>query len=207
MRLRHLALLASFLLLSSSAASSPDKTVWSYEGGLFMITNGSIPEGPCFRLTGRVTAGNFFDHLKRFDKTDGTVFRRNNEPVETFPDQLTLTISVHDHYDQTCPPAPAGPDGKPTVKLLSRELMSSLNLYLYWKHGVELRPIQQVERKFFAVRETVPQAAVRMYNLQQKLEWNYEYVIPSAGVPLTDSLVLVLRTPDDHVAARVSARL
>lgn len=207
MRLRQLALFASILLFSSSAASSRDKTVWSYEGGLFMITNGSIPEGPCFRLTGRVTAGDFFDHLKRFDKPEGTVFRRNNETVQNFPEQLTLSVVVRDHYDQTCPPAPAGPDGKPAPKLLTRELMSSLNMYLYWKHGVELRPIQHVERKLFAVRETVPQAAVRMYNLQQKLEWNYEYIIPSAGVPLTDSLVLVLRAQDDHVAARVSARL
>ena len=86
-------------------------------------------------------------------------------------------------------------------------MMSSLNLYLYWKHGVELRPIANVQKKFFAVRETVPPAAVRMYNIQQKLEWSYEYIVPSAGVPLTDSLVLVLRTQDDHVAARVSARL
>lgn len=207
MRLAHLAFLASFLLLSPSAASSPDKTVWSYEGGLFMITNGSIPDGPCFRLAGRVTSGDFFEHLKRFDKPEGTVFRSRGEAVETFPDQLTLKITVHDQLDQTCPPAPTGPDGKPAIKLLTREMMSSLNLFLYWKHGVELHPIANVQKKFFAVRETVPQAAVRVYNIQQKLEWSYEYIVPSAGVPLTDSLVLVLRTQDDHVAARVSARL
>jgi hypothetical protein len=194
-------------LFAAAFASSRDKTVWSYEGGLFMITNGSIPNGACFRLTGRVTSSDFFDHLKRFDKPAGTIFRRGDETVATFPDQLTLNIMVHDQYDQTCPPAPTGPDGKPSIKLLTREMMSSLNLYLYWKHGVELRPIANVQKKFFAVRETVPQAAVRMYNLQQKLEWSYEYIVPSAGVPLTDSLVLVLRTQDDHVAARVSARL
>jgi len=172
-----------------------------------MITNGSVPDGPCFRLTGRVTANGFFENLKRFDKPGGTIFRRGSATVENFPDQLTLTITVHDQYDQTCPPAPTGPGGKPAPKLLTREIMSSLNMYLYWKHGVELRPVEGVEKKFFAVRETVPEAAVRTYNLQQKLEWDYEYVVPSAGVPLTDSLVLVLRTKDQQIAARVSARL
>src|SRR5260221_9749109 len=33
-----------------------------------------------------------------------------------------------------------------------------------------------------------------------------EYVVPSAGVPLTDSLVLVLRDGDNHIVARVAAR-
>jgi len=207
MRFCHLALLASIFFLSSSAPSRRDKTVWSYEGGLFMITNGSLPDGVCFRLTGRVTAGDFFEHLKRVDKAEGTVFRRSNETVQNFPDQLTLSVVVHDQYDQTCPPAPNGPDGKPAPKLLTRELMSSLNMYLYWKQGVELRPIEHVKKKFFAVRETVPQEVVRRYNVRQKLEWSYEYIIPSAGVPLTESLVLVLRTQGGHVAARVSARL
>ena len=203
MRSRHLALLTVIFLCSAGAASSGDKTVWSYEGGIFMITNGSLPDGICFRLTGRVTAGDFFDHLKRFDKPEGTVFRRSNEPVQNFPDQLTLTISVHDWQDKTCPPRP---ENAPP-QFLTREMMSTLNLFLYWKHGVELRPVEHVDRKFFGVRETVPQAAVQMYHLQQKLEWNYEYIVPSTGVPLTESLVLVLRTQDDHVAARVSARL
>src|SRR5689334_18409456 len=105
MRLRNLAVATFLLPLLCAPASSRDKTVWSYEGGLFMITNGSIPDGPCFRLAGRVTSGDFFEHLKRFDKPEGTVFRSRGETVETFPDQLTLNITVHDQHDQTCPPA------------------------------------------------------------------------------------------------------
>jgi hypothetical protein len=31
--------------------------------------------------------------------------------------------------------------------------------------------------------------------------------LPSAGVPVTDSLVVVLRTPDGHIAARAAARM
>jgi hypothetical protein len=195
---------AVLLMACGISASAGDKTVWNYEGGLFVITNGSIPKGPCFRLAGRVTSGDFFDHLKRIDKESGTIFRRGSETVETFPDRLTLAFSVHDWYDQTCPPREENPDAP---RRLTRAMMSSLRLYLFWKHGVELRPVGEVERKYFGVREIIPDAAARIHDLPEQLEWAYEYIVPSAGVPLTDSLVLVLRDAENHIVARVAARL
>jgi len=185
-------------------ALARDKSVWSYEGGLFVITNGSLPNGPCFRLTGHVTSGDFFDRLKRVDRESGTIFRRGAQTVENFPDQLTLSFNVHDHYDQTCPSREENPDGP---KYLTRAMMSSLHLYLYWKRGVELRPAGNVERTFFVVRELIPKAAAEAHGLPEKLEWTYEYTVPSAGVPLTDSLVLILRDAENRIVARVAARL
>jgi hypothetical protein len=195
---------AALLTVCIASAPARDKSVWSYEGGLFVITNGSLPNGPCFRLAGRVTSGDFFDHLKRIDKESGTIFRSGSETVETFPEQLTLSFLVRDHYDQTCPPREENP-GAP--KYLTRAMMSSLHLYLYWKRGVELRPVENVERKYFAVRQIIPQAAAQVHNLPEKLEWAYEYSVPSSGVPLTDSLVLILRDEENHIVARVAARL
>jgi hypothetical protein len=151
-----------------------------------------------------VTSGDFFDHLKRIDKESGTIFRLGSETVQTFPPQLTLAFVVHDWYDQTCPPREENPDAP---KRLTRAMMSSLHLYLYWKRGVELRPAGEVERKYFGVREIVPEAAARIHDLPEQLEWAYEYVVPSAGVPLTDSLVLVLRDGQNRIVARVAARL
>jgi len=195
---------AALLMIFSTIALARDKSVWNYEGGLFAKTNGSLSNGLCFRLDGHVTSGDFFDRLKRIDKETGTVFRRGSETVETFPDQLILTLNVYDWYDQTCPPREGNPDAP---KYLTRAMMSSLHLYLYWKHGVELRPVDKVERKYFGVRDIIPPAAAQAHGLPQKLEWDYEYVVPSAGVPLTDSLVLVLRDEDNRIVARVAARL
>jgi hypothetical protein len=195
---------AALLTLCGTFALARDKTVWNYEGGLTVITNGSIPNGPCFRLVGRVTSGDFFDHLKRIDRETGTSFRHDSAPVETFPDQLVLSFIVHDWYDQTCPPREENPNAP---KYLTRAMMSTLHLYLYWKRGVELRPVENVERKHFAVREVIPQAAAKIHNLPEKLEWDYEYVVSSARVPLTDSLVLVLRDEANRIVARVAARL
>jgi len=206
MRLLLLAIrcVAALLMLCTTAAFAGDKSVWNYEGGLFAITNGAIPQGPCFRLAGRVTSGDFFDRLKRIDKASGTIFRVGTENVESFPDQLTLTFVVRDWYDRTCPSREEKPDAP---KYLTRAMMSSLHLYLFWKRGVELRPVENVERKYFAVKEAVPEAAARAHDLPVRLEWLYEYIVPSAGVPLTDSLVLVLRDAENHIVARVAARL
>lgn len=195
---------AVLLTVCSAVALARDKNVWNYEGGLFVITNGAIPNGPCFRLAGRVTSGDFFDHLKRIDNEQGTIFRHGSETVENFPDLLTLSFMVHDHYDQTCPPREENPDAP---KYLTRAMMSTLHLYLYWKRGIELRPVEKVERKYFGVRDIIPPAAAQAHGLPEKLEWDYEYVIPSAGVPLTDSLVLVLRDEENRIVARVAARL
>ncbi len=43
--------------------------------------------------------------------------------------------------------------------------------------------------------------------LPEKLSWSYEFAVPSADVPLGDSLVLVMKTEDNRIAARVAARM
>jgi hypothetical protein len=85
--------------------------------------------------------------------------------------------------------------------------MSAMKLSLYWKHGVDLRPIERVTEKDFAVVPVVPYAANLASELPKRFEWSYEWAVPSAGVPLADSLVLVFRTPDGRIAARVAARM
>jgi hypothetical protein len=200
------------LLAALPAAPAPqpsrDKTVWNYEGGLFLQTNGSIPNGPCFRISGHVAAAGFFDNLKRIDTDSGTVFRRGSETVTQFPDHVSLEFVVFDHYDPTCPPQVENTNSS---RYLTRALMSSLHLYLYWKHGVELRPIADVEPKYFSVDPVLPTATARAAAhgnpVPEKLAWSYEFLVPSAGVPVSDSLVLILRTPDNHIAARVAARM
>ena len=197
----------SMLLVSiAPAVSRParDKTVWNYDGGVLLETNGSIPSGPCFRIKGRLSAPGFFDHLKRIDTDHGTTFTNGSETVTHFPDQVVLSFAVRDFYDQTCPPKV---ENAGSSQYLTRAMMSSLNLFLYWKHGVELRPIRDVQSRYFSVDPVIPYAAAQARDLPEKFAWSYQYSIPSAGVPLTDSLVLVLRTDDGHIAARVAARL
>jgi hypothetical protein len=192
----------TFYAEPADSAAGRDKEVWNYDGGVIFATDGSIPEGPCFRISGRLTAPNFFDNLKRINTPDeGAVFRRGNETLSDFPDQLTLAFVLFDL------PCPEQMDHTGPRTYLTRSLMSSVHLYMYWKRGVELRAVEGVKPKYFSVDPIIPYAAAKAHDLPQKLEWAYEFEIPSAGVPLTDSLVLILRTADGHMAARVAARL
>ena len=78
---------------------------------------------------------------------------------------------------------------------------------LYWKHGVELRPVTGVEPKYFSVDPIRVQAVGRVGDPPERLVWSYEFAVAGAGVPLTDSLVLIFREPDGRIAARVAARM
>jgi hypothetical protein len=190
-------------LATSTAAPARDKAVWNYDGGIFLATDGSISDGPCFRISGRVSAPKFFDNLKRVDTDAGTVFRHGMDTVETFPDRLILAFVIYDH------PCSTQLKDTTTHGYLTRPLMSSLHLSLYWKRGVELRPIsrEDIETKYFSVDPVLPHTVGRAEDLPQKFVWSYEFGVSGAGVPLTDSLVLILRAPDGHIAARVAARM
>jgi hypothetical protein len=180
------------------------KTVWNYDGGVYMATDGGIPSGPCFRLTGRVTAPGFFNNLKRLDFDNAeTVFRRGDEVVTQYPDEVLLEFFIHD--------MPCADQSEPSAArtYLTREQISKLRLNLYWKHGIALRPVETVTAKYFGVQRRTPYApvAARDPEAPEKLEWSYVYAVPSTGIPLTDSLVLIVRTPNDRIAARVAARM
>jgi hypothetical protein len=178
-----------------------EKVVSNYVGGVFFETDGSLPNGVCFRVSGRVYSADFFDQLKRVEGPQGVVFRRGQETVALFPDELLLSFVVR---DMSC--TPGVPQAGKHV-YLTREMMSTLHLSLYWKRGVELRPLKVRKELRASVEQLEPFATSLAAELPKRFEWSYEIAVSGAGVPLTDSLVLVFRTPDDHIAARVAARL
>jgi len=180
------------------------KTVWNYDGGIDLVTDGSIPGGPCFRINGRVTAPEFFAGLKRIDfENADTVFRRGEEDVKEYPDEVLLEFYFQ---DQLCPAAYEPGGGNVPRTYLTREIVSKLRLNLFWKHGIDLRPVANVKQQYFDVKALRPYAA-DVTDLPERLQWSYVFAVRSAGVPLTDSLVLVMRTEDDRIAARVAARM
>ncbi|MGC2889683.1 MAG: hypothetical protein WB627_11485 [Candidatus Acidiferrum sp.] len=175
--------------------------VENYYGGVFLADDGDIPNGPCFRINGRVTSGSFFDQLKSYSTDEGTTFRLGTDVVTQFPDKIVLTLLIH---DQPCSyglqPVGAG-------VYLTQEALNSLKLTLYWKHGVDMRPAGKVTLVHYSVDPMDTYRDTAATDLPKRYLWSYEFGIPSANVPLTDSLVLVFRTKDGYMAARVAARL
>jgi hypothetical protein len=202
--------LVGVLLCFPAAAQSKKKSkppkpaqsnVQNYYGGVFLMGDGGIPDGPCFRINGRVTSGGFFNDLKSYDTMDGTVFRLGTNEIALFPDKLLLSMTIRDQ------PCSTGLQPVGTGAYLTQEAMSSMKLSLYWKHGVDLRSAGKITLVHFSVDPIQPYATSLAAELPKRYLWSYELNLAAGDVPLTDSLVLIFRTADGHIAARVAARL
>ena len=177
-----------------------DKTIWNYYGGVFFETDGSLSNGVCFRIYGVMNSGDFFGTLKRIDTDSGTQFLRGTEPVTKFPGSVTVSFTIR---DQLC----LGMQQVGTRKYMTQKMIDELRLSLYWKHGVELQPVKGAKEIASHLDRIQPYAASLTAELPARYEWSYEFMVPSEGVSLMDSLAFVFRTPDGHIAARVAARL
>jgi len=182
-------------------AKVPKRTVWNLDGGVFFATDGHLENGSCFRLSGGVTATDFFDGLRRVDTDEGTSYFLNNKPVTEFPDELLLTLHVLDY--------PCSRDLKDTAVRppLTPEIISALRLHFYWKDGVALRPVDSSKRLNAGVTRLAPFATQAADELAPRFQWTYTFSIQSAGVPLTNDLVLIIESEDHKIAARTAARL
>jgi hypothetical protein len=199
-------LMIPFLAFGASTSQrkhekSVPRTVWNFDGGVIFETDGNAPGGTCFRLSGRLTAPQFFDELKRIDDNSGTLYLRGTQVATEFPDQVALTFVIRD-FPCAIQLQETGPR-----TYLTQALLNSMSLSLYWKRGIELRPVEKVSDARSYVKRVVPFAAETTTQLPERFEWFYRMNIPSAGIPLTDDLVVLLRNPDGRIAARVAARL
>ena len=158
-RRRPVSLILAVLLLLYAAApvllAQPDreKTVWNYDGGLQIMTDGQIASGPCFRINGRATAHDYFANLKRVDTNAGTFFRRGNEIVTEFPAVLHLSFLMYDF------PCDIQFQNAGSRVYLTKALVSTLRLSFYWKHGLAMRPAPGVVPRHYETRQVMPYAA------------------------------------------------
>ncbi len=183
------------------AGKGPKRTVWNLDGGVFFSTDGHLPNGSCFRLSGQLTAPDFFDGLRRVDAADGTTYVLHEKVVTVYPPELFLTLHLLDF--------PCTFDLKETVVRppLTREIMSTLRLNFFWKDGIAMRPVEASKRTAASVKRLAPYAADAASELAPRFEWNYAFTVAGENVPLTSDLVLVIETEDHKIAARVAARL
>ena len=206
------ALAFSLLLIPTLCESQPQqkpgkkekalkKEVLSFDGGVMFATEGSLSELTCFRLDGRVAAPGFFDDFKRIDDEHGTKYLSGKEKVTEFPADLYASFVM---FDIPCKRETLQPGPR---KYLTNEMMKALRFSFYWKRGIDLRHIENLKPPTATAEPIEPFNTESKEELPKRYRWILEFNIPSAGVPLTDRLVLIIRTPDGHRAARVAARL
>jgi hypothetical protein len=180
---------------------SGKRTVWNLDGGVFFSTDGHLPNGSCFRLSGQVTDPDFFNGLRRVDTADGSIYTLHNNVVTEYPSEVLVIIHILDF--------PCTLDLKETVVRppLTREIMSTLRLSFFWKEGIAMRPVESSKRMAADVKRIAPYAPGAADEVATRFEWNYAFTIASAGVPLTNDLVVIVETEDHKIAARTAARL
>ena len=177
------------------------KDIQNFDGGIFFETDGGLSDLTCFRLAGRVTARDFFDNFRRIDDQHGTEYRRGQEILTEFPKELHVSFVI---LDIPCPSQLQQPGPR---RYLSQEMMKALRFSFYWKRGIELRHIENPKEVSAMAEPIEPYNAQSKEGLPKRYRWFLEYTVPSAGVPLTDRLVLIVRGPGGQKAARVAARL
>jgi len=178
------------------------RTVWNLDGGVFFATDGHLQNGACFRLSGHLSAADFFEGLRRVDTEEGTSYLLRNKVVTEYPEQVEVVVHVLDF--------PCSPDLKEFLPRppLTRETMSSLRLNFFWKDGVHLRPVEETKRIGADIRRLGSYVAgAAAEELAPRFEWNYAFTVNSDNVPLTDDLVLVIEDAEHKICARVAARL
>jgi hypothetical protein len=186
---------------SKKSPKVPKRTVWNLDGGAFFITDGHLENGSCFRLSGQVTAPDFFDGLRRVDTDEGTAYFLRDQIVTEFPGEIFVTLHLLD--------APCSLDLKETAVRppITAEIISTLRLNFYWKAGVTMRPVESSKRTAAGIRRLTPYSTQAAEELAPRFEWNYSFIIQSAGVPLSNDLVFIIENEDHKIAARTAARL
>jgi len=199
---------ACLLLLAATpqvgdAQPARERSTWNYDGGVQLVTDGAIVNGPCFRLTGRLKAPQFFDNLRRVDSSSGTLFRRGNEIVTEFPERMELSFEL---YDLPC--SDKIEEAGTTRIYLNKAILRTLHVDFYWKRGLSVRPAPEIKLKHAEMIPIEPfNRGLSSEPLPVKYEWWFQFDVPSAGIPLTDSLVLVMLSPQGKIVARCAARL
>jgi hypothetical protein len=193
--------LSLFSSLPVNPAAAPSKDVRVYTNVVPFITDGGIPGGPCMRISGDITAPDFFTGLARVSTPDGFEYRRGKELVTEFPQELTLHLQIRD-----IPCMGSFEAGAPR-RFLTQQIVGALAVRFYWKRGFALRPLKNVTRTKATALQLSPIANMDTGDPVDRYLWRFEFAVPSAGVPLTDHLVIVLRTAEGKLVARVSARL
>jgi hypothetical protein len=186
---------------SKKAPKVSKRTVWNLDGGAFFITDGHLENGSCFRLSGQVTAPDFFDGLRRVDTDEGTIYFLRDQIVTEFPGEIFVTLHLLD--------APCSLDLKDTAVRppITPEILSTLRLQFLWKNGVAMRPVESSKRTDASVRRLTPYSSQAAAELAPRFEWIYSFTIQSAGVPLNNDLVFIIENEDHKIAARTAARL
>lgn len=196
-------LLASILNLNLITANSTP----SYTKLIPMGVGALRVDRRCVLLGAFLTAGDFFEGLKRVETHSGTEFRKGSSVVQHFPELITVKIRAHVEECTDAPPQSPLTDSPNPFKL------SSLRFSAQWKSGLRLRPVENMTFEGCQTAQSQLDTTSVLLLKQMGIHdpgaktWICELSIHEHGVPLTDHLILTVARQDGTGPLRFSAQL
>ena len=135
-----------------------------------------------------LTAGDFFDGLRRINTPTGAHFSKGERTIDYFPDQILVEIRADVRVCDTT---------EIVVLPVAVEFMRSLQFEVKRKRESELRPIGGLSSE----RSQLP------FGEMTRSVWLYKLTIQTKQVPLGEHLVIDLITKDGKRLARFTVRL
>jgi len=186
-----LTILAGLLPLGANAAPNSSPT---YGGQVDFGAQLLHLQDGCASIHGALTAGSFFDDLKRIDKGGQLVFRKSGTIVTEYPESITTSIRI---AGDSCA---AQSSVSPSAIFHGDSYL--LKLEVFWKHDMEMRPAAFSSGTAHCVGYS---SIVGPGENGKVPSISCQLTVDSRGVPLGDHLVVRILGSDGRLVTRISA--
>jgi len=180
-------LLSGILALAPLGASARSGT---YDGAIEFGSQLLYLKDGCLSVHGTVSAGSFFQDLRRIDISGQLEYKKRGQVVKEYPESLTASIDI----DQCLVQSPNS-----TSSIFLGDL-HSFRFEVNWKHEMKLRPAVLSP----VVAHCARYSAVAFLG-EEPPSIRCEMTVASKGVPLADHLIVLIFAADGRRLTRISA--
>jgi hypothetical protein len=149
----------------------------------------------CVPFAVAMTSGNFFDGLRATEMRSGRIFYKRDERITEFPAQTTIFVRASMLGCSQFPYVPVSSND-------AKDFMGALNFTLEWQSQLRRRPVEVSSSRLVA-----PGPSVWPENEKPVAVWSYIFIVKTQGVPLTDDLIITVRSETNKLVSRMGVHL
>ena len=164
--------------------------------------------GTCPVFAALLSADDFFEGLEVRQTPLGPEYRKGSQVMTEFPQRVNVSVKT---WVWKCGTA------QPEDPALAKSVLEKLRLEASWKSGMKTRPVKEwsVRLRKPSLQEWMEDPATKKLK-EMGLEprdpdadgvWLFELTIRDEKIPLSDSLIIIIKTEDGKLAARFAGRL
>jgi hypothetical protein len=151
----------------------------------------------CGGIVVNLEAGDFFEGLEVRSTSSGKQFLKGTQAVVLFPKEMMATVSV---FTDRCV-GPPDPNQIQPEFVFDTKLIASLRFEAFWQRGFEKK---NANLGLFSSGELGRDSFESGISTNA---WRYVLTIKCQDIPLTDTLVIKILSPDGQLVSRLSQRM